>query len=168
MNYRRAVVVTCVLLCAGACSSREADEVEANKRLVLRSHEEVWSQGKLELVEELYSTDFVCHFLIGPEWRGPDGVREHVSSHRVSFPDWTEEIEDLFAEGDKVVARFRASGTNLGSFGGNPPTGRAVSISEVAIYRIADGKIAEQWGFPDLLGMHRQLGLTELPGTPAP
>ena len=159
------LLLSFLCLCGEAYTTAATAELAANKALVVQSHEKVWSQGNVELIDELYASDFICHFLIGPDWVGPTGVKDRVISHRAAFPDWTEEVEQLIAEGDFVVVRFRASGTNEGSFRGSPPTGRRVSISEVAIYRIADGKIAEQWGFPDLLKMHRQLGLIELPET---
>ena len=63
----------------------------------------------------------------------------------------------MIAEQDRVVARFTSSGTNLGDFLGSPPTGNRVEISEVAVFRLRDGKIVEQWVYPDILTMQRQL-----------
>ncbi len=80
--------------------------------------------------------------------------------HRTSFPDWHEKVVRLIAEGDFVVSYFSSSGTNTGEFGGNAPTGKQARIHEVAICRIEDGKIAEQWGFPDIQGLSHQLGST--------
>lgn len=131
---------------------------EDNKAIVRLTAEEVWSKGNLAIVDEIYAPDFVCHFIVGPEWEGPDGVKSNVQQHRTSFPDWNEQIEDMIAEGDKVAIRFTSRGTHKGEFEGIPPTGNQVTIAEVAIYRISDGKIAEQWGFPDILGLLRQIG----------
>lgn len=64
-----------------------ASKLERNKALVRRSHEELWSQGKLSLVGEIYSPTFVCHLLTGPEWEGRECLTKEVSSHRTSFPD---------------------------------------------------------------------------------
>jgi steroid delta-isomerase-like uncharacterized protein len=132
--------------------------IEDNKAIVRLTAEEVWSKGNLAIVDEIYAPDFVCHFIVGPEWKGPDGVKNNVQQHRTSFPDWNEQIEDIIAEGEKVVIRFTSRGTHEGEFEGIPPTGNQVTIAEVAIYRIADGKIAEQWGFPDIMGLLRQVG----------
>ena len=143
-----------------ACQNRET-LLERNKEVVLKNHAEVWSKGNLDIVEGLYTPDFVCHFIIGPEWRGYEGIREAVSSHRTSFPDWTEHVEDIVAEGDRVVTRFRSRGTQKGEFNGIPPTGRTVEIYEVAIFRIENGRIAEQWGFPDVMGLMQQLNQTD-------
>jgi steroid delta-isomerase-like uncharacterized protein len=131
---------------------------EDNKTIVRLQHEEVWNKGNLSLIEEIYTPDFVCHFIVGPEWHGREGVRRAITRHRTSFPDWEEHIEDIIADGDKVVTRWTATGTHEGEFEGIPPTGNQVTIAEVAIYRIADGKIAEQWGFPNIMGLLRQIG----------
>ena len=110
-------------------------------------------------MNELYSPDFVWHFLpTGSETIGLDSLREQVRSHRKAFPDWTEKIKHIVAEGDLVVIHFVSTGTNDGSFLGNPPTGKSIRINEMSILRIADGKIAEQWLIPDLLSLNQQLG----------
>ncbi|MBI1178157.1 hypothetical protein GC207_12045, partial [bacterium] len=83
-----------------------------------------------------------------------------VRSHRISFPDWHERVDDIVAEGDRVVIRFTSTGTQLGEFQGIAPTGRKVSIQEVAIFRVVDSKIVEQWGMPDIQGLMQQLGAT--------
>jgi steroid delta-isomerase-like uncharacterized protein len=148
------LLMCCLFLTA--CRNKEA-LLERNKEVVRRNHAEVWSKGNLDMVKELYTPDFVCHFIVGPEWRGYEGIREAVSSHRTSFPDWSEHVEDIVAEGDRVVTRFRSRGTQEGEFNGIPPTGRKVDIYEVAIFRIENGRIAEQWGFPDAMGLMQQL-----------
>jgi hypothetical protein len=78
-------------------------------------------------------------------------------AHRKAFPDWNEEVEDEIMNHDRVAVRFTSRGTNTGDFLGNPPTGNQVEISEVAIFRLLDGKIVEQWVYPDMLSLQRQL-----------
>lgn len=148
-------VLWSLALVATGCTT--ASRVAQHKQVVRRAHEQVWSKGNLALVEELYAPDFVCHFVIGPEWRGHSGVEEQVRELRAAFPDWNERVVRLVAEDDFVVSHFVSTGTNDGEFHGDPPTGRRVRIDEVAICRMQDGKIAEQWGMPDVLGMERQL-----------
>jgi steroid delta-isomerase-like uncharacterized protein len=149
--------VSLLVVCIVACGTRQREGVSENKSIVLRSERELWSKGNLAVADELYSPDFVCHFVIGPEWRGREGIKEEVRKHRISFPDWNERVDDIIAEGDRVVIRFTSTGTQRGEFGGIAPTGKRVSIQEVAIFRLANGKIAEQWGFPDLNGLMEQL-----------
>jgi steroid delta-isomerase-like uncharacterized protein len=74
-----------------------------------------------------------------------------------AFPDATHSIDDLFAEGDRVVLRATARGTHRGEFVGVPPTNRSVEFTAMVIYRIRDGKIAESWGELDFLRLMRQL-----------
>lgn len=159
---RMAVVLSVSFLTLGG-----AQVEERNKSLVRRAQEEVWSSGRLDVVDEIFSEDFVCHFLVGPEWQGRADLVEQVRSHRIAFPDWREEIVRLVAEGDFVVTQFISSGTNTGEFEGNPPTGKFVKIHEVAIFRLKNNKIVEQWGFPDIQGLSRQLGI-EAPDTNLP
>jgi steroid delta-isomerase-like uncharacterized protein len=130
---------------------------EELKAIVRLTAKELWSKGNLAIVDEIYASNFVCHFIVGPDWQGREGVRQQVSKHRTSFPDWHEHIDDMIAEGDKVVVRFTSRGTHKGEFQGIPATGKQVNISEVAIYRLAEGKIVEQWGFPDIMGLLQQL-----------
>jgi steroid delta-isomerase-like uncharacterized protein len=133
------------------------ETLSENKAIVLRSENEVWSKGNLAVADELYSPDFVCHFVVGPEWKGVEGIKREVASHRTSFPDWSERVDDIIAEGDKVVIRFTSTGTQRGDFQGLAPTGRKVTIQEVAIFRLSHGKIVEQWGMPDVHGLLEQL-----------
>jgi predicted ester cyclase len=93
----------------------------------------------------------------GTEWIGIKGIKSEVASQRTAFPDWNEKVDDIIAEGDRVVIRFTSSGSQRGAFAGIAPTGRKVTIHEAAIYRVADGKIVEQWGFPDSQSLMQQL-----------
>lgn len=124
---------------------------------IRRVFRDVWSRGDLSAIDELFTPDFVGHF---PETtvHGREELRAAVIAHRRSFPDWTEEVEETIVDCDRVVVRFTSSGTNSGEFLGRPPTGNRVEISEVVIFRLRDGKIAEQWVYPDILAMQRQLG----------
>ena len=128
-----------------------------NKDVVLRQHYEVWNQARYDLIDEIYTEDFACHFIDGLESTGRPALRDFISGHRQSFPDWTEEVRDIIAEGDRVVSRYHSTGTHEGEFQGIAPTGRKVAIPEVSVYRLEGGKIAEQWGFPDGVGLANQL-----------
>jgi steroid delta-isomerase-like uncharacterized protein len=145
-----------LLLIAAGCGSPEDRSKTQNIEAVRLVFHEVFSKGNVDLVDELYAAEFVGHFP-AETFHGPEGIRSHVIAHRTAFPDWREEIEDLIVERDRVVARFTSRGTNLGAFLDKPPTGNRVEISEVAIFRLQDGKIVEQWVYPDILSMQRQL-----------
>jgi len=144
------------------CSTTTPDGVlESNKRLVRQMNAEVWNKENLDMVDKLYTPDFVLHFLPdGSELRGIDSLRAHIREHRKAFPDWSEEITRVVAERDLVVIQYVSTGTNQGRWLGNSPTGRRIQINEVSIFRIEDGRIAEQWLLPDLFSMQQQLAGT--------
>jgi len=153
---------TTSLVITSCNTSTRENVLERNKKLVLSMNKEIWNKGNLEIMDELYSSGFVWHFLpTGSETIGLDSLREHVRNHREAFPEWTEEIKHIVAEGDFVVIHFVSRGTNEGSFLGNPPTGKQIQINEMSIFRIADGKIAEQWLLPDIFSMQQQLAQPE-------
>ncbi len=129
-----------------------------NKRLADRVWEEVWHEGNLAGIDELFAPDFVRHDP-GREIHGPEENRKFIQSFRAAFPDLRFTVEDQIAEGDKVCVRYRFHGTNSGTFQGRPATQKQVVYSGVLIYRIANGKIAEQWTEFDLMGLLRQLGI---------
>ena len=130
---------------------------QKNIDVVLRAHNEVWNQKNYDAIKEIYAEDYRCHFICDMETSGQDGVREFISGHHQAFPDWIERVVDIIADGDRVVTRYISTGTHKGEFQGIAATGREVTISEVSIHRVLNGKIAEQWGFPDGLSHIQQL-----------
>lgn len=126
--------------------------IQENKELVRRFVEQVWHGRQLDKVGEF----------IGDEQL--DESIEHIQQFLTAFPDVQITIEDLIAEGDKVVARLRASATNTGPFAGQPPTGKKVQIHSIRIYRIAGGRIVDTWAMQDRLGLLEQLGLVQSAG----
>lgn len=143
--------------------------IEQNKRLVRRLMEEDISQGDEAVADVIIHPEFVDH-------TNPPGMRHGLKGHkaivrlfRSIFPDLVWQIDELIAEGDKVVARTTMRGTQRGEFFGIPPTGKAVEMTGIHVVRIADGRIIEHWGSNDDLGLLRQLGAIPQPGelTPA-
>lgn len=157
--YQSVVATLLIIVCSCNSSNQKAD-LEANRELVKKYHQ-VWSDGSLTNLDAIMSPDFVCHFINGIEWKGIDGAKNSISSHRIAFPDWEEEIVDMVSEGDKVVTRYKSTGTHQGTFNGIDSTGIKVTIFETSIYRIANGKLVEQWGFPDALSLDNQLKVTK-------
>ncbi len=163
-GFRRKVqlMLFMIIVPVTGCSATDNSALERNKDLVLRMNAEVWNKANLDAIDEFYTPDFVRHFLPdGSETRGIESLREHVRAHRAAFPDWREDIERVVAEGDLVVIHFVSSGTNQGQWLGKPPTGRRVRLHEMSIFRLEEGRIAEQWLLPDISSMQRQLAGTE-------
>ena len=140
--------------------------VEQNKAVLRREVEELYNHtGDLDVVEEIFSPEYVSHEPTSGEVRGIEGARRFAATFREAFPDLRNTIEDMVAEGDKVVMRFRGSGTHEGetteAFGS--PTGKRMEITGITIKRLSGGKIVEAWTNFDALGMMQQLGATASP-----
>jgi predicted ester cyclase len=165
------IILPLVLLCfTFACQDKEAmAELEAmkaqaeveeqNKEIVRRTHDEVWSKGNREVIDELYDTDYVAHWTSGPDTHGLAELREVILEARTAFPDLTEDIEQIVAEGDLVVTRFSTGGTFKGNIMGISPKDQKVTRQEIAIHRFDNGKIVEQWTVADSLVLMQQLGM---------
>lgn len=137
---------------------------EANKALVRREVEEIFSKGNLDAAGEIYAPDYVGHEPTSPEGaRGVEGARRFAAAYREAFPDFRVTVEDQFAEGDRVATRFTARGTHEGELEGIAPTGNRVEIAGLAISRIEDGKVAEDWTVFDALGLMQQIGAIPAP-----
>ena len=132
---------------------------EENKSVVRRWYAEVTNQGKLEVADELLASEYVCH---DPNSESgevrADALKESVGYFRNALTDMRFEIEDMIAEGDKVVTRWTLRGTHNGELFGVGPTGEQVAMSGIVISRVTEGKIVEEWDEYDLLGLMRQLG----------
>ena len=138
---------------------------EENKAIARRWSEELWSKGALAVADEIIAPTYVRHDPGDPfAVEGPDGVKLLVMGLRAQMPDLHITIEDLVAEGDKVVTRYVATGTDTGEFMGKAPTGKQVRVTAIQIFRIIDGKIVESWANRDDLGVLRQLGVIPAPG----
>ncbi len=133
---------------------------ETNKALVRRYVDEVSNRRNLAAIDELIAPDYLHHSDAGNvfELRGPAFIQSEVSVISAAFADahWT--IEDLMAEGDRVVYRWTATGVHQGEFRGIAPTGKAVMLRGITILRIENGKLAERWGSADMVGLLQQLG----------
>lgn len=141
--------------------------IERNKAVVRRLFDEVWNTGRLDAIQELYTADYVADYQpYGPLRHGHDAIKGMVTRAHVAFPDYHEELEEMIAEGDKVVVRLTITGTQLGQWGPLGPTGKPVRFEEIVILRFVDGKVAEQRGIPDNLAALRQLGVIPTPPPP--
>ena len=132
---------------------------EENKALYRRIIEEFGNKGDRAAVDELYSADLVDHVAIPGNDPGNEGLKQIITSWRDAFPDLHTHIEDLIAEGDRVVARLMFHGTHQGEFMGIPATGKQIRVNEICIVRFADGKVVEHWEVCDYLSMMQQLGV---------
>jgi steroid delta-isomerase-like uncharacterized protein len=118
------------------------------------------------LIFSILSFSQICflHSAFGEDVYGPEGYKKFVSATRNAFPDAHFTVEDIFAEGDKMAARWTMTATHQGELRGIPPTGKKVTVWAISIYRIVEGRIVEAWERYDTLGLMQQLGVISKPG----
>jgi steroid delta-isomerase-like uncharacterized protein len=132
---------------------------EDNKALVRRFVDEVQSKGNTDLIDEICSAEFVNHSAPQGLPADREGIKILTAMFKGAFPDSYFSVEDMIAEGDKVVTRKTFHGTHEGEFMGIPPSGRPVNVSLIDVVRISDGRVVEHWSVGDNLGMMQQLGV---------
>lgn len=115
-----------------------------NRAIIRRLVEEVLNQGKLDVIDELFVPDFVDRST-EDQTPGSEGVRQYIAGVRAAFPDLLVRIDDLIAEGDKVVIRTTWQGTHQGIYEGRAPTDKPARRTMIQIFRLANGKLAEEW-----------------------
>ena len=127
---------------------------EENKALIRRFNEAAFNRRDVEARERFLGPNVAINGQIVAR------SRQNFAGLLAAFPDFHRTMEDIIAEGDKVVARYTATGTHRGEFMGTQATGRQVKFAWITIYRIAHGKVAEEWLLFDGLGHMRQIGAT--------
>jgi predicted ester cyclase len=139
--------------------------VEENKRL-MTSQLAIWNDGDYDLADQLFHPESVTPD--APQLpRGPEGCKQVARIFRTAFPDFHMTVEDVVAEDDLVVCRFRQTGTHSGELFGVPATSRGVDFGEIALCQIAGGQIVSTWFQTDMLGLMSQLGVGDEQTVPA-
>ena len=161
-----ALVIVSSLIAVSACGgsdSSSSDNEQDNKQIVTRFIEEFKNKANHDIVDELLAPNFVHHLTDPRLPPGRDALKLLGQSIVAGFPDVHATVEELLADGNMVVERTSVRATNTGEFNGIPPTGKQVNWTEIHIYRLKDGKIAEQWSEIDLLRLLTQLGAIPAP-----
>jgi steroid delta-isomerase-like uncharacterized protein len=135
---------------------------EQNKALI-QQYMELMNQHNLDAAFANLSPHVIAHNTPPGTPEGIEGVKQFFTMLYDAFPDLQAVLEDIIAEGDRVVIRFTVRGTHTTEFMGASPTGKQVAWGVITIHRIADGKIAEVWNESDMMGMMQQLGLVPPP-----
>lgn len=137
---------------------------EQNKSIVRRWIEEGWNKHNLAVIDQVYAPDYVQHEPAPETVNSSEALKQYVGAYLTAFPDLNLSIEDLIAEGDKVVWRFKSTGHQNGPFMGLPPTGKTGNITGIVIFRLEDSRIVEGWVNIDTLGLLQQIGMIPMPG----
>lgn len=131
--------------------------IEENKAIV-RRYQEIYNSNNVEALNDVVAEDLLTPRMMPGMPQGLEGAKKIHRGTLLGMPDWHTQIEDLIAEGDKVVARITMTGTHTGDFFGFPATGKKISFTGIYIVQIANGKIIEHWGEEDSVGLLQQLG----------
>ena len=135
---------------------------EENKAHIRRAYEAL-NQRNWAVFEELTASDIVVH-TASTTIQGLEAYKQYLEMNNAASPDLHLIIEDMIAEGDKVVVRHTARGTHQGNFMGIAPTGKQLVVTGIVIARVANGKSIEEWINSDTLGLLQQLGVVPAPG----
>ena len=143
--------------------------VEENKAIARRMYEafgQAVSTGNWAALDAVLAADAIDHNPVPGQGPGLEGVKQVFAVFAAGFPDIHFSVEDMIAEGDKVVSRLTMHGTHRGDFQGIAPTGKSITQTGIDILRIVGGKVVERWGEFDNLGLLQQLGVIPAPGQP--
>lgn len=145
------------LIVLTSCNNNSKHNTSDKNIAVVKKYHEIWSNGNVKELEEIISPDFQSHFIGGFEYSGIEGAKNSILETKKAFPDWTENILEIISQGNKVVTRYRSTGTHLDNWDGIEATGKKVNIEEMSVYHLKNGKIIEQWGFWDEIELKKQM-----------
>jgi steroid delta-isomerase-like uncharacterized protein len=132
---------------------------EENKALLRRAWDEFYNQRNLDFIDEVFVDDVIVHEP-DRDLRGTEEVKQYLATYLDAFPDQSATVEDVIAEGDKVVSRYTVRGTHQGETEElGPPTGRQIEFEGITLYRFEGDKLVEVWDRYDNLSLLQQLGL---------
>ncbi len=131
--------------------------IAENKAMVRRVFETAINSGDEAALDELLADDYVNHDMPAPA-PGAEGFKQVVGLFRAAFPDMRVTIEDEFADGDLAGTRGRFTGTHKGDFMGVPASGQPINVKYIDLWRVRDGKLAENWVQMDMIGLMQQIG----------
>ena len=167
---KRLLVILPLILCIiVSCQDNKAKEdleelkaqkelEELNKSVVQRYWDGKWNERLPEILDKLQTPDVVYHGT-SMEMNGIEEYKQVYNSYLSAIHDTRLDINKLIAEGDLVMSNIKLRGIHKGELDGLPPTGNEISVSLFTIFRLVDGKIAEEWEIMDELGMMTQLGM---------
>ena len=159
LSVRTRLCLLVLMAVAFQASAGPPTAAERNRELGRRYFEEVWNRGNVDALDELLAPGYINHTPSTPNPPpGPQGLKPIVLAIRRAFPDLRYEIQDIVATEDAVVMRVRMTGTHRGDLFGLAPTGKRVSVDQINIERIREGKIVEHWRVTDEWGLMKQLG----------
>lgn len=141
---------------AGAASA--ADSTEESNKAKFREAYDIINSGNFDGLDKLVATDFVEHTPWPGQEPGLAGLKKGFTEFKTAFPDLKITLNEVWAEGDIVIAHIAQTGTMTGAMGPTPASGKPMNIKGVDIVRIKDGKAVEHWGYAEEMKMAQQMG----------
>src|SRR6201984_2887033 len=135
---------------------------QENEQLARRFFEQLCNGRRAEVADEIIAADYVSHGPQAPPAEGPEGVKARVAVYQDAL-DGHWDVQEILASGDRVITRWVGRGTHNGELMGVAPTGRPIAVDAIPVFRVADGKIAEEWTVWDALGLLQQVGAAPAP-----
>jgi steroid delta-isomerase-like uncharacterized protein len=136
---------------------------ETNKAIIVRMLEQLFNEGRIDLVEEFFAEDYVEVIAGQPPATGYERLREAIGMVRNAFADFHLSIDEMVAEGDRVAIRWTTTGTHHGELLGIPASGKQIEHSGATFYRLANGRLVEIWFLADMLVLRQQIGVVPAP-----
>ena len=153
MKKSSVIILLSLAICLVPCCSRLADTLisqdEANS--IAEKVLKLWNEGDLSLADSLYGPGYVRHHPTPSAAASLDDLKDMVVSNRALFPDYRLAFDEMILKGDRMIVFATMTGTNTAPIGEIAATGKAVRMNGVYIFRVADGKIAEEWTYFNLL-----------------
>jgi steroid delta-isomerase-like uncharacterized protein len=167
MKKRLLTIPLVILFCfIFGCQQDEKGITEFEAKAIADQILKIWNEGDLNLVDELYDPGYVRHHPTPSDHASLDDFKNTVMTNRTVFPDYNLTFDEMIIKGDRVVVLATVTGTNTAPLGEMPATGKKMHMSGIYIYLIANGKIAEEWTYFNLLSYYQQLGFTLAPPQP--
>ncbi len=135
-------------------------DCESNKA-AKRKYLDAFNAQNLDVIDELFAPDYVLHMAGSPDLKGAESLKQMVAGSFAALSEMRAQVEDMVAEGDKVVTRWTITAVHSGEFMGVPPTNRHLIMNGIIIDRFVDGRVVEAWESFDMHGLMAQLGATE-------
>ena len=136
-----------------------------NEQIVRDACRIVWAEGDHSRISEFYADNYTADYPFTDWGKGLEGIKALADGQRVAFPDYSENVDELYDAGDDIIVVLTITGTHKGTIGNIPATGKKFQFRDVTICHIENGKIARQSGLSDHLSFFLQTGLLELPGS---
>ena len=156
--FINAIVILVITTAIPGCERQASKHHDELKARIQRVIVEAWNEGNLEALDELYSDNFVRHRPPFPDIVGLAAHKDRVAVVRSAYPDHKTTIHDIIIDNNMVALWYTWSGTHTGEGLSIPPTGIHVAVPGCDVYRVVDGKIAEEWDHEGFLSLFQQLG----------